>query len=159
MRSRKYPLDPLASLRAKQVGDAARLLSDAIRARQDAEHAEGALLTQKDEAATEATGLVDRERRALERGELRAEDLARASAWSVRVEAERADLEDRLAKAMSRTRAAHGVEASAQEGVARARADAEVVARNRVKWEDAGRKKDEAVEEEAADEAFRGRPR
>ena len=65
----------------------------------------------------------------------------------------------RLAKALSETRGAQVREVGAQDGVARARADAEVVARDRAKWEEAGRKKDEAAEEESVDEALRGKLR
>jgi hypothetical protein len=157
MRPRKYPLDPLARLRAKQVGDATQLLAEAIRARHAAEAAEGAALAQQEGAEQEARGIGDGEQRALERGELRAEDLARAASWGTRMEAERAELANRLAEAMGQTRAAHGLEGSAQAGVARAKAEAEVVARDRAKWEGAGRRKDEAAEEESADDAFRGK--
>jgi hypothetical protein len=155
VRGRKYPLDPLARLREKQVGDATRLLSDAIRARQEAERGLVVVLSRKNDAEAHARALGDRERNALERGELRADDLARAAAWSVRVETDRADLERRLAKAVEGAQAAHGGESNAQGEFARARADAEVVARDRAKWEDTRRKKDEAAEEEAGAEAFR----
>jgi hypothetical protein len=158
MRPRKYPLDPLVRLRAKLVGDATSLLADAIRARQEAERTEGAALTRRDAAADEVRVVGDMELGALERGELRAEDLARAASWRTGVEVERAELESRLAKAMTQARAAQGNEGNAQDGLARARADAEVVARDRAKWEDAGRRKEEAVEEESVDDAFRGKP-
>jgi hypothetical protein len=157
MRPRKYPLDPLARLREKQVGDAAKLLSDAIRARHQAERAEGAALAMRDDAEEDALRLEQREQAALERGELRAEDLARAAAWSTRVDAERTELERALAKAAQGTLAAHGSERRAQDVVARARADAEVLERDRAKWTEAGRKKDEAAEEETVAEAFRGK--
>jgi hypothetical protein len=158
MRPRKYPLDPLARLRAKQVDDATSLLANAIRVRQEAERAEGAAVTKRDVAAEEARVVGDGEQRALERGELRAEDLAWAASWRTRVEVERAELESRLAKAMTQARAAEGSEGTAQDGLARARADAEVVTRDRAKWEEAGRRKEEAVEEESVADAFRGKP-
>jgi len=158
MRPRRYPLDPLARLREKQVGDAAKLLSDAVRTRHDAELREGTALVQRDDAAEEMRTLEDRERGALARGELRAQDLAQAAAWGARVGAERQELERRLAKAADGTKAAQGLERTARDQVARARADAEVVERDRARWADAGRKKDEAAEEETAAEAFRGKP-
>jgi hypothetical protein len=158
MRPRKYPLDPLARLREKRVGDATRLLSDAIRARQEAEQREESAQARKDDAAKEVLAVGGRERSALERGELRADDLALGAAWKVRMDADRAELEGQLAKALSQTSAAQAQEGTAQDGVARARADAEVVARDRAKWEEAGRKKEEAAEEEVADEAFRRKP-
>jgi colicin import membrane protein len=159
MRPRKYPLDPLARLREKRVGDATRLLSDAIRARQEAERAEDAAQARRDDAVKDARATEDGEERALKSGELRAEDLARGAAWKLRAEAERAELDERLAKALSETRGAQVREVGAQDGVARARADAEVVARDRAKWEEAGRKKDEAAEEDSVDEALRGKLR
>ncbi len=155
VRARRYPLDPLARLREKQVGDATRLLSEAIRARQEADRGVVEVLARKENADAHTRALGDRERTALERGELRAEDLARAAAWSVRIEADRVDLERRLAKALEEAHAAQTGESSAQGGVGRARADVEVVARDRAKWEDARLKKEDAAEEEAGAEAFR----
>jgi hypothetical protein len=157
MRPRKYPLDLLARLRAKEVDDATQLLADAIRARQEAQRREGLAVAQRDGAEAAARLVGAGERGALERGELRAADLARAATWEAGVAAERAELGDRLAKALSRTHMAQGREGQAQDGVARARADAELVARDRARWDDEVRRKDEAGEEEAADEAFRGK--
>jgi hypothetical protein len=157
MRPRKYPLDPLARLREKQVGDATKLLSDAIRAREDAQRAEEGARARRDSAAHDARLVVEREDGALQRGELRAEDLARAAAWSARVEVDRAELEQHLARAMQGAQTAHAVEETAQDATARARADAQVVSRDRVRWEEAVRKKRDAAEEEGAAEAFRGK--
>jgi hypothetical protein len=158
MRPRKYPLDPLARLREKQVGDATKLLSDAIRAREDAQRAEEAATSRRDSAVEDARLLAEREGAALERGELRSEDLARAAAWGVRVEADRVELEQRLARASEGTQAAQDDEAAAQGAIARARADAEVVSRDRARWDEAERKKEQTAEEDAASEAFRGKP-
>ena len=157
MRPRKYPLDPLARLRAKQVDDAGRLLAKAVSVRQEAERAEQAAVAERDGAAEVARVVNEGERAALERGELCAADLVRAAAWSVRVEAERAALDLGVKRAADQARAAEGGVGTARDGVARARADAEVVERDRAKWEGAARKKEEAAEEETAAEAFRGR--
>ena len=158
MRPRKYPLDPLARLRDKQVGDATKLLSDAIRAREDAQRAEEAALARRDGAVEDAQIVAAREDGALRRGELRAEDLARAAAWSARVEVDRADLEQRVARTTQGSRAAQAQEETAQNATARARADAQVVARDRARWDEAERKKRDAAEEEGAAEAYRGKP-
>lgn len=157
MRPRKYPLDPLARLRSKQVGDATKLLADAIRAREEAQRAEKAALARRDLAVEDARVLAEREAVALDRGELRAEDLARAAAWSARVEIDRVELERCLARAAEGTQAAEAREEGAQGATARARADAEVVARDRARWDEGERKKRDAVEEEGAAEAFRGK--
>jgi len=157
MRSRKYPLDPLARLRDKQVGDAAKLLSDAIRAREAAQRAEEAALAQRDAAVADARAVQEREDGALGRGELRAEDLARAAAWNARVEEDRAVLEARASVAARAAQAAQAHEGKAKDGVSLARAEAQVIARDRSKWEEAGRKKEEAAEEEGAAEAFLGK--
>ncbi len=157
-RGRKYPLDLLARLRVKQVDDATRLLSEAIRAREAAEHGAAVVIARREASAEQTRAVGERERRALDRGELRAEDLAHADAWSVRVEAERVDLERRLAKAMEATHAAHEQESDAQGGVARARASSDVVSRDRTRWEDARQKRANLAEEEAGAEAFRPKP-
>jgi hypothetical protein len=158
MRPRRYPLDPLAKLRGKEVDSATKLLSDAIRARQEAQRAEEAALARTESAAAESRVVKEGEEAALARGELRAEDLARAAAWRVRDEVDRADLGRRLAQAGQGTLLARGREKDALDVMARVRAEAEVVARDRARWETEARKKDEAVEEEAASEAFKGKP-
>src|ERR1700722_14623866 len=106
MRPRKYPLDSLARLRDKRPGAAPPLPSAVIRARQEAERQEENAQARKDDAAKEARAVGDEERGALERGELRADDLALGAAWKVRADADRAELEGQLAKALTQTRAA-----------------------------------------------------
>jgi hypothetical protein len=157
MRPRKYPLDPLARLRDKQVGDATKLLADAIRAREEAQRVEAAAALRRDQAAEEARGLAEQEDGALVRGELRSQDLAHAAAWNVRVERERVALEERAVRASEGAERAEEREGTALDATARARAEAEVVARDRAKWEDRERKRRDAAEEETAAEAFRGK--
>jgi hypothetical protein len=158
MRPRKYPLDPLARLRGKEVDSATKLLSDAIRARQEAQRAEDAALARTESAAAESRAVTTGEDAALARGELRAADLVQGAAWRARDEIDRAELARGLMQAGKGTLLAHAEEKTAQTRIARARAEAEVVARDRARWEAEGRKKGEAAEEEAVAEAFKGKP-
>jgi hypothetical protein len=155
MRPRRYPLDPLARLREKGVDDATKLLADAIRAREAAQRLEAAALARHDAAEENARVVIEGEEAALDRGELRTADLAMGAAWRARDERERAVLERRLARAVEGTEAASTVEQGAKGAVLNAHAQAEVVARDRTKWEGAERKRSGAAEEEAAAETFR----
>jgi hypothetical protein len=155
MRRPQYPLEPLADVRDRRVDDAVRGLATAVSQREaTARHARAV----EQAAESHAVG-VDRvkraEREALGRGDLRAADLAHAHAWELRVEAERAALAVEEQRAHAAERAAGEAELRSREELARRRADAEVVAKDRARWEAAQRKRADAKEEESMAEAFR----
>jgi len=155
MRPRRYPLEPLAELRAGQVDAAVRGLATAVAAHDAAERDRRTAERVRDDHAAVAAGVRAAEREALARGELRVGDLAVAGAWEVRIASEG----QAMASAVDRTRGvetrARDAEQGAQGTVAARKADAEVVVADRARWQDALRKKVEAKEEEAAEEAFR----
>jgi len=157
VRPKKYPLDPLAQLRAKQVDDATRELAATVKAREEAERAEALARSERQRLAEESKAVRDAERAALERGELRASDLMNADAWALRAREEEAMAARREIEATKRTGAAKVGEEHARDRTAQRRADADVVERDRAKWEDRERRVTEAKAEEAAEEAWRRR--
>ena len=155
MRRPQYPLEPLANVRERQVDDAVRGLATAVSQREAAaRHARSV-----EQAAESHAAAVDRtkraEREALGRGELRAADLAHAHAWELRMEAERAALDVEGERARAAESVAGEAEQRSREELARRRADAEVIAKDRGRWEAVQQKRAEAKEEEATAEAFR----
>lgn len=155
MRPRQYPLEPLAKVRQRAVDVAIGRLSFAVKARDAATKARQAAEQMRLDHERATAHVKDAERDALERGDLRAADLAREATWGLRIATERA----RLSAGVDRTKAAEA-EASdgqrkAQVGVASRRADADVVAKDRARWDDARKKSAEARDEEAASEGWR----
>jgi hypothetical protein len=155
MRPPKYPLESLARVRQRAVDAAMGLLSSAVKARDAATRArQTAEQTHRDHERAAAC-VQEGERHALERGDLRAADLAREATWALRMASERA----RLSTGVERTKAAEaeatGAQLEAQAGVASRRADADVVAKDRARWDDARKKSAEARDEEAASEGWR----
>lgn len=155
MRRPRYPLEPLAEVRARKVEGAVQGLAKAVAQRERAAEQRQQSEQRRDAHDTHAARVSEAERGSLERGELRAADLARAHAWQLRAAAERAALAAEVERA-------HGVEADAVKGegtarlqVAERRADADVVEKDRARWTAEGRKRAEAKEEEAMAEAFR----
>ncbi len=157
MRRPRYPLEPLADLRARKVEGAVQGLAKAVTQREQAEHER--VRREQDRAAQEAKAarVVQEEREALARGELQAADLARAHAWQLRSESEHAALTNAVEQARAAEAGALKAEGEARDQVAARRADADVVDRDRARWTDAERKRADAKEEEAMAEAFRPR--
>jgi hypothetical protein len=151
----KYPREPLAMLRAKESGDAAVALAEAVRAREEAERVARSIERVRDRAADAARAVRDAEASALERGELRVVDLERAGAWSARVERDRVQTESRVARSAERVRAAGEAEEVARASVAGAHASAKVTERDRARWEDGARRAALARDEEDTSEAWR----
>ncbi len=155
MRPRRYPLESLAEVRQRAVDVATGRLSSAVKARDAATKARQAAEQMRLDHERAAAHVKEAERDALGRGDLRAADLAREATWELRIATERA----RLSTGVDRTKAAEA-EASdgqrtAQIGVASRRADADVVAKDRARWDDARKKSAEARDEEAATEGWR----
>lgn len=155
MRRLQYPLEPLADVRERQVDDAVRGLAAAVTQREAAARRARAVEQAAASQAASADAVKRVEREALGRGELTAADLARAHAWELRAEAERAALAAEHERARAAERAASDAEDRSREELARRRADADVVAKDRARWETAQRKRADAREEEAMAEAFR----
>jgi hypothetical protein len=158
MRPPRYPLEPLAKLREDQADAAVRGLAVAVAGRDAAERDRRTVERQRDDQEAAATRVRDAEQEALARGELRAADLARAGAWETRVASEGEAMASAVERARGAESHAREVEQSAQGEVAARKAGAEVVGADRARWQDALRKKAEAREEEAAEEAFRPKP-
>ncbi|HEY8042420.1 MAG TPA: hypothetical protein VIF15_21610 [Polyangiaceae bacterium] len=155
MRPPKYALEPLARLRQHGVDEAVRGLATAVARRDEAERRRRGA-EQRRELHESATALVrEDEREALARGELRAADLARADAWERRASAEGTAMAAECDRARTSEATALEQEQRARTQVATREADAQVVARDRARWDEGLRKRTEAREEEAMAEAYR----
>ena len=157
MSGRKYPLDPLAKLRHRQVDAATRELAHAVEARQEAERKRDAAEAVRARAEASAQVLRDEERAALEHGALRAADLHRAQAWELGVEEERKRLAQQVAAAAQGAERARGAETGVQGALASREADAEVVDEDKARFLEREAKRALAKEEEAAQEAHQAR--
>jgi len=155
MRQPRYPLEALAELRRRTAEAATRRLAGAIRTRDAAARARLAAEEAQHEHERAAARVRDAEREALQRGELRAADLASGEAWGVRVMAEHARLRAGVERTKTAEITAAAVELEAQTTLASRRGEADVVAKDRARWEDARRRSTEARDEEAASEAWR----
>jgi hypothetical protein len=155
MRRPQYPLQPLANVRERQVDDAVRGLATAVAQREGAARRVRAAQRAAESHAAAVDGVKRAERAALGRGELTAADLAHAHAWELRTDAERAALAADQERARAAESAASEAESRSREELARRRADADVVAKDRARWETVQRKRADAKEEEAMAEAFR----
>jgi hypothetical protein len=151
----KYPLEPLASLREKKADEAGRALATAVAERERAGRALRAAEQRREAHARAVERVRTEESKALGRGELRAADLARADAWRLRTNAEAATLAGAVERALAaETKATQEVRA-AQGGLALRRAEVNVVASGRARWEAERARHAEAREEEASFEAWR----
>jgi hypothetical protein len=157
MRRPRYPLEPLADLRARKVEGAVAGLAKAVAEREQAEQARLAREQARAAQEAQAARVAQEERDSLERGELHAADLARAHAFQLRSEAEHAALTNAVDQARAVEAGAVKGEGEARDQVAARRADADVVDKDRARWTAAERKREDAKEEEAMAEAFRPR--
>jgi hypothetical protein len=153
--TKKYPLEPLARVRASRTEEAARELAQAIGARERAQRRVAEAEAERTAARAAQQALRDGERKALERGELAAVDLMRGGAWEARAKEEIAQLERQLASATAREAEARAKEAGAKNTVAERSAEEKVVDADRARWAERERKKQEGREEEAGAEAWR----
>jgi hypothetical protein len=157
--TRKYPLDPLKRVRAEKVDQRARALSQALgeveKARAEREQRE--LAKRELERSLQDVARAEGER--LERGELSVADLARGAAFGIAGEMKRAA----HAKAVDQARSGHTKALShaetSRQGLASARADAEVVEKHHQKWQKAREADAISKEEETAEEAHLARSR
>jgi colicin import membrane protein len=155
----KYPLNPLLKLRERQVEGATAELAKAITAREVAEAARVEAEQAEARAEAEAQAVRDAEANALERGELRAGDLHRAQAWEMGVAADQKRLEASVATAEQREAGAKDQEDAARRDLATREANAQVVEKDKSRFDDKSERVAAAKEEEAAAEAFGSRGR
>lgn len=156
MRRPKYPLTSLVDLRARQVDEATRALAESTRAREDAERARQVQERVAAEHAASTERVKEAERAALARGELRVSNLLAQQAWSMRAQAEQAELDARTARAKVAEATRRREEAVARDATARRKADADVVQKDRARFEQGLAKRVEAAEEEDALDAWNG---
>jgi len=157
MRPPRYPLEPLSEVRKRALDAATSRLRGAVKKRDAAARARQAAeqVRQEHERATDR--VRDAEREALGRGDLRAADLATAETWGLRVELERAKLGAAVERAKAAEAEASDVQLQAQAGAALRRSEAEVIKKDRARWDDARKKSAEAREEDAMSEGWRPR--
>lgn len=155
MRPPKYPLEPLAEVRDKKVDEAAGNLATTARERDAAKRRRLATEQKREAHASAAERVRTAEANALERGALRALDLAHADAWESRVAAEREKLASDVEHARADEERAHVAEEGARCELVSRTAEAHVVTKDRARWQDALRKRAESKEEEASSEARR----
>jgi hypothetical protein len=155
MPSPKYPLECVLQLRDAKVEEAARELTAAVRARQDAERSRIAAERRRDHHEASTRCVMDAELDALSRGELRVADLRRTQEWASGVGAEGRRLRIEAEHARGVETRTGQAEDSARAHLASCTGQAEVIARNRAEWQRGRRKTVEAREEEASLEAWR----
>lgn len=153
MSGKKYPLDPLAKLRHRQVEAATHELAKTVASRQEAERKREAAERARTSADASASALRGGEREALERGALRAGDLHRAQAWEIGVEEERKRLAKGVATASEHLQREREAETAARGSLAAREADAEVVDEDEARFVAREKQRDLAKEEEASQEA------
>lgn len=154
MASAKYPLDPLLDVRGRGVDTAKAELGESVKARGRAEHERERAEERRREAEARAQQRRDAERAELERGALRAVDLARGDAWEVAASAEAQELEGEVARAADVVARARAQEAEALAALAQRKAEHAVVERDKEKFRARAKKAVEQKEDEAGDEAF-----
>lgn len=151
----KYPLEPLLAHRRRQVDDATAELGAAMRSREDAEASKARASRDEQDADARARAVRGRERDLLARGELRVADLARAEAWEIAAEVERAAHAQAVAVAADHLRASTAEERSARDALAARKAGQDVIEKDRARFVEARAERQLAAEEEAAEEAHR----
>jgi hypothetical protein len=155
MRSSKYRLEPLVSLRERRVDLAAGDLARSVRALQAAERAREDAERAHAEHREAAAGLRAAERAALASGELRVADLAAGEAWGVRVESENRVLRARADGARVQQAEALADERKASTVLVDRKVDADVVHKDRARFDELRRRATEVRDDEASFEAWR----
>jgi colicin import membrane protein len=153
--SKKYPLDALAKLREEEVSRATRSLAERVHLREEAERQRRTAEDDIRRAEEKARAVRAVEQAKLERGELSVADLARAEAWAIAVDAEKERLEARVVQAKAHLSEARGAESRAQAELSARTSEADVVEKDRAKWQDAIDRAAEARQEEEAADGWR----
>jgi len=133
----KYPLDPLRRVRAENVDQNTRALSEAVRhveaARDEAERRERMKHELEDSLAT----IAGAERERLQRGELTVADAARGAAWGVAAQMQRVSQARAVDEAQTTYARAVSLATDRQKGLAEARASADLVEKHHRQWKQA----------------------
>ena len=158
MRSPKYPLAPLVLLREKEVDQAANELASRVKASEAAENARQASERRRDLYDESAAQVRAAEGEALERGVLRAADLARADAWGARAALESRALATEVVRERANEQQARRNEVESRARLAGRQAAAQVVAKDRARWTEGQSHEAEARDEEASSEGWRPKP-
>lgn len=151
----KYPLEGLARVRAWELEQAVRGLAEAVAKHAVAAQRRGVAEKRRDEQATKTARLVDAETAALDRGELRGNDLAQGAAWSSVAAEDRRLLERDLDRLRTAEKAALEAEERARALLAQKRADAELLSKHRERWDGVQRTAAERKEEDLVADSWR----
>jgi hypothetical protein len=155
MRTPKYALEALATLRDSKADQALARLAAVIDDRVSAERT----LHECESRCADHDAAVARlradEESALALGKLRVTDLARADAWKLSVAAEREALEAARARALARHQRAVDAEGDARHAAIACQSDARLVREDRQRWIERVRALAEAAEDEARAETWR----
>lgn len=148
MRRRRYPLDPLRSLRDANVRARTLELGRSIQSREQAEqgHAAAEIARQAREEAVRQEQRTERER--LEGGALRAADLEAQALWARGEGQGLAALRERESRAAEQLLNEQRNEGRAQEALAQAEQAARLVEKHQGAWQKAERTRVEAAEED-----------
>jgi hypothetical protein len=148
--ARRYPLAPLLGIRRERVEE--RALSHRVAARQSETQAATAHAAREKREGTERALGAERanERRRLEAGAARVQDLQQGERHRVGEAARLRSLRAREDEARERARSAERVQADARVKLGRARADEKATAEHARRFHRAGERADERVQEEAS---------
>lgn len=153
-----YPLSPLLAHRERLVEEAESTLARAVQGREAADRAETSARAERRAAEERAQAIRAEEAARVARGEARAVDLARVTAWE-QAEAKRmSELEGRVEEAVRAALRAREAEEAARAVLATRSADRDVVAKDEAKFLESKARAAEARAEEDAAEAW-GAPR
>ncbi len=155
MAREKYRLESLSRARQAHVERASRSLSEASRAKKAAEVLRKRIEDEAARAESEAKRI-----RADERSDdtvLRAEDLATVDRWEIRAQTERIDREHRLEVAKQSESKEALREKAARAEVEKRQASAQVLERDRDRWQQREAQRAEVMQESEANEVWRKR--
>jgi hypothetical protein len=157
--AKKYPLTTLHRLRAERVVKSARTFADALRS---VETSSQELLRRsklRDAFEADCARTEKAENARLERGAQTAADLMLRAAFRAGADLERARRTEQVETAREGLAKAEIEADRKRDGVAHAQADAQVVEKNRQKWEAARRDESEKAQEQTVEEAYRSKRR
>ncbi|MDB4936255.1 MAG: hypothetical protein JWP87_3227 [Labilithrix sp.] len=158
-RNPKYPLEALREHRDRKVDAATAELGDAVRTRESADDAKRRAEQERADSEARAAAVRQDEAQRLATGRVQVADLARAHAWEHAADAELTELARAVGRAGDQLEAAREAEVSARAALAREKADLDVVAKDRARFDAGVRQAREASEEEAGEEVFAARRR
>ena len=156
---RRYPLEPLGTLRKQRVEDRTRLLAEQLERVDQAARAHGAARRTRERAEAELGRTSQSELERLERGEARAVDLERAAVWERAEAARLTGLRRSELSAADRELSERERETGDRQALASADADSRAVERHRESWQAERERTLEQGEEDEALDRFNARTR